>query len=84
MLVEAGRPGEAEPALPAALAHFMVDEADPIRRAEASCELARARLLQQGGPEDWRRLRECLPVYRSWPAADRESLAALEKLAAHR
>jgi eukaryotic-like serine/threonine-protein kinase len=81
MLVEAGRPREAEPVLAAALDHFVGDEPEHARRAEASCELGRARLLQGGRAEDRQRLRECLPIYRAWGLADRESVAAIEKLA---
>jgi tetratricopeptide (TPR) repeat protein len=80
ILIESGQPHEAESPLAAALVYFAGDRAEPDRRAEASCELARARLLQGGGPDDRRRLHECLPVYRAWAVADRESLAALERL----
>ncbi len=79
MLVEAGRPGEAEAALAAALDYFVGDEPEHARRAEASCELGRARVLQRGRAEDWQRLRECLPVYRAWALADRKALAAIER-----
>ena len=82
MLVEAGRPDEAEPALAAALDYFVGDEPEHIRRAEASCELGRARVLQWGRAEDRQRLRECLPVYRAWAMADRTAVAAIEKLVA--
>jgi hypothetical protein len=82
MLVESGRPGEAEPVLAAALDYFAGDEAERDRRAEASCELDRARLLRRGRREDWRRFRESLAVYRTWGLADREALAAMEELAA--
>ena len=80
MLVEAGRPGEAEAALAAALDYFVGDEPEFARRAEASCELGRARVLQGGGVEERRRLRECLPVYRAWGLADREAVISMEKL----
>ncbi len=82
MLVEAGRPGEAEATLAAALDYFVGDEPEHARRAEASCELGRARVLQRGRAEDRQRLRECLPVYRAWAMADREAVAAIEKLVA--
>jgi serine/threonine-protein kinase len=82
MLVEAGRPDEAEPALAAALDYYVGDEPEHLRRAEASCELGRARVLQRGRAEDRERLRECLPVYRAWALADRVALASMEKLAA--
>ncbi len=80
MLVEAGRPREAEPVLTAAHHYFVGDESEHARRAEASCELGRARVLQGGSPPDWRRIEECLPIYRSWGLADRDSVAALERL----
>ncbi len=82
MLVEAGRPGEAEAELAAALEFFVGDEPEPARRAEASCELGRARVLQGGRAEDRQRLRECLPAYRAWGLADREAVASMEKLVA--
>ena len=71
---------EAEPVLTAALDHFAGDETELARRAEASCELGRARVLQGGQAEDWQRLRECLPTYRAWGLADREAVAAIERL----
>ena len=83
MLVESGRPREAEPALAAALAYFVADEPEQARRAEASCELGRARVLQEGRAEDRQRLRECLLIYRNWGLADREAVAAMEKIVAH-
>ena len=82
MLVEAGRPDQAEAPLAAALDYFVGDEPEHIRRAEASCELGRARVLQRGRAEDRQRLRECLPVYRAWAMADRTAVAAFEKLVA--
>ena len=82
MLVEAGRPDQAEAPLAAALDYFIGDEPEHIRRAEASCELGRARLLPRGRAEDRQRLRECLPVYRAWAMADRTAVAAFEKLVA--
>ncbi len=82
MLVEAGRPDQAEAELAAALDYFIGDEPEHIRRAEASCELGRARVLQRGRAEDRQRLRECLPVYRAWALADRTAVAAIEKLLA--
>ena len=82
MLAEAGRPHEAEPPLRAALEWLDRAGTDKARRAEATCELARARLLQGRGPGDAQRLRECLPVYRAWGLAEREVVDALERLAA--
>jgi serine/threonine-protein kinase len=82
MLIEAGRPAEADPILSAALSWLDSREVAAARRAEASCELARARLLQRSSAEEWRRLRQCLPVYRAWGLAERETVSALERLLA--
>jgi serine/threonine-protein kinase len=81
MLAEAGRPREAEVPLRAALELLDRAATDQPRRAEATCELARARLLQARDPADAQRLGECLPVYRAWGLADREVVEALERLA---
>jgi tetratricopeptide (TPR) repeat protein len=80
LLSEAGRPREAE--VPAAAAVEWFDRAgtDAARRAEATCELARARLLQGRRAGD--ALERCLPVYRAWGLADPEVVEALEDLAA--
>jgi serine/threonine-protein kinase len=83
ILLESGRPREAEPLLAAALDHFTRDEGEWGQRTEAACELTRARLLDGGRAEDRQQLRQCLPAYRAWFLADRESIAALEKLTAH-
>ena len=82
MLNETGRPREAEPAVGAALREF-----DPLgpthpQRAEAACELARARLLQQRRDEDRRLLSECLPTYRAWGLAEPQVVTSLERLLA--
>jgi serine/threonine-protein kinase len=84
MLVEMDRLDEALAPLEAA-----ADWADPLgpanpQHAEASCELARARILRGDRDEDWRRLRQCLPVLRTWGLADPEAVAGLERLAASR
>ena len=81
MLSEAGRPREAEPVLAAALGGF--EQVAPIthpQRAEAACELARARLLQQPRDEELRRLRECLPTYKAWGLSERQVVASLARL----
>ena len=78
MLNEAGRPGEAEPPLAAALEWFDRAGTDTARRAEASCELARAQVLQGRRGEDV--LERCLPVYRAWGLAEREVVEELERL----
>ena len=80
MLNETGRPVDAEPTLVAALRG--VEPLGPThpQYAEAACELARARLLQQPREEERRRLRECLPTYRSWGLAERQVVTSLERL----
>jgi tetratricopeptide (TPR) repeat protein len=78
MRVEAGQPRAGEEALEAASAWYDEEGAEAPRRAEASCELARARLLQQDSAEERRRLAECLPAYRAWGLADVETLRALD------
>ena len=82
MLDESDRPREAEPVLAAAF-EFTGDGSVRLERAEIACELARARLLQGAGADERRRLGECLSTLRAWPLADRETVAALERLAAH-
>jgi tetratricopeptide (TPR) repeat protein len=80
MLNETGRPQDAEPGLEGALRGLEQLGPNHPQRAEAACELARARLLQQSRDEDRRRLRECLPVYRSWGLAEPQVVASLERL----
>jgi tetratricopeptide (TPR) repeat protein len=82
MLIEAGRPGEADPVLSAALEWFDRRGSAEALRAEAACELARARLLQRSSADEWRRLRQCLPVYRAWGPAESSTVSALERLLA--
>ena len=84
MLVEMGRPREAERALAAAVDDLETLGPNHPQRAEASCELGRARALQGGRAGDWQRLEQCLPIYRAWGLADREVVAALERLLAAR
>jgi serine/threonine-protein kinase len=80
MLNETGRPGDAEPILAGAFREFgHLGPANP-QRAEAACELARARLLQQPRGDVRQQLRECLPVYRSWGLAEPQVVASLERL----
>jgi tetratricopeptide (TPR) repeat protein len=78
LLAESGRPQEAERVLAAAADWYDRLGPDNVRRAEASCELARARLLQGDRPEERQRLARCLPVYRAWGLAERETVKALE------
>jgi hypothetical protein len=77
---ESGRAGEAEPKLATALRGFEHLAPSNPQRAEAACELARARLVQQPREEDRQRLRECLPVYRSWGLAEPQVVTSLEQL----
>ena len=78
MLTEAGRPREAEPPLRAALEWLDRAGTDKPRQAEASCELARARILQGSDAGD--AIGKCLPVYRAWGLAEQEVVDALERL----
>jgi hypothetical protein len=78
MLTEAGRPLQAEPPLAAAVEWFDRAGTDTARRAESTCELARARILQGRRSAD--ALSGCLPVYRAWGLAEREVVEALERL----
>jgi serine/threonine-protein kinase len=78
ILIDLGRPRDAEAPLRAAAAWYDMG-ADNGWRAEASCEYARARLLSGGTREDWERLQRCLPSYRAWGLVDREVLASLER-----
>lgn len=80
MLSDTGDSADAEPTLAASLAALEQLGATPPQRAEAVCELARARLLQKPGNEEWQRLRECLPIYRSWGLAEPQVVASLERL----
>ena len=80
MLNETGRPADAEPTLVAALGEFEHLGPTHPQYAEAACELARARLLQHPRDEERRRLRECLPTYRSWGLAERQVVTSLERL----
>ena len=82
MLDEAGRPADAEPVLAAALRALENLGPTHPQYAEAACELARARLLQHPSEEERRRLRECLPTYRSWGLAERQVVTSLERLLA--
>ena len=71
LLNETGSPRDAEPTLAAALRGLEhLGPANP-QRAEAACELARARLLQQPRDEERRRLRAsaCRPIEPGdWPS----------------
>ena len=80
MLTETGRPGEAEPMLATALRGLEQVGPTHPQRAEAACELARARLLQHPRDEERRRLRECLSTYRAWGLAEPPVVAGLERL----
>jgi serine/threonine-protein kinase len=82
MLVEMDRPGEALAPLEAAADWTGHLGPGNPQHAEATCELARARILRGGRDEDWQRLQQCLPVLRTWGLADPEAVAGLERLAA--
>jgi serine/threonine-protein kinase len=82
MLIESGRPEEAEPLLQRAIAGQQHLDPRHPQRAEAICELARARLLQKSSAEEQRRLAECLPIYRKWGLAERDVVASLDRLQA--
>jgi serine/threonine-protein kinase len=79
LLLELGRPGEAEPELSAAASYFDRLGADHPQRAEARCELGRARVMIGGGEPERQRLKECLSIYRSWGLAEREIVESMEK-----
>ena len=80
MLNESGRPGDAEPTLETALRGSESLGPTHPQRAEAACELARARLLQHSRAADRRQVRECLPIYRSWGLAEPQVVVSLERL----
>jgi eukaryotic-like serine/threonine-protein kinase len=80
MLIESDRPRPAEPLLSAALQPLDRLGADHPQRAEAACELARARVLNGARAEGLAQLRQCLPVYKAWGLAEREVVAGLERL----
>jgi eukaryotic-like serine/threonine-protein kinase len=80
MLVEMGRPGQAESPARAALAWFERWGRDNPNYADAECELGRARMLQGAVLEGRAALERCLPVYRAWGQADRKVVTAIERL----
>lgn len=80
ILIEIGRPHDAESPLQAALTWFERFGPSNPRRAETDCELGRAHLLQGSQAEGRARLQTCLPIYREWGQADREVVAAIDRL----
>jgi hypothetical protein len=82
MLIDMDRPRPAEPILSAARQWLDRLGADHPQRAEAACELARARTLTGARAEGLTQMRQCLPIYRAWGLAEREVVAALERLMA--
>jgi serine/threonine-protein kinase len=80
ILVELGRPRDAEPPLRAALTWFERFGADNPRKVETDCELGRALFLQGSRVEGRARLLGCLPVYREWGQADPEVVSAIERM----
>jgi eukaryotic-like serine/threonine-protein kinase len=82
MLIDMDRPRPAEPILSTALQWLDRLGADHPQRAEAACELARARTLIGTRAEALTQMRQCLPIYKSWGLAEREVVAALERLMA--
>jgi hypothetical protein len=83
-LNDLGRPGDADRVLSLALGYYEAMKPDQPQRAELMCELARARARQGGGAENIERLKQCLPIYRAWGAAEPEVVADLERLLAAR
>jgi hypothetical protein len=79
-LTEQGRPDRAEPVLVSAFVYFERLKPDYPRRAEAECELARARALQRADASGRSVFRRCLPIYRRWGQADRQVVEAFERL----
>lgn len=78
LLVDLGRPRDAEPDLTAAAAYLDRLGAEHPRRAEASCELGRARVML-GAVAERQRLKQCLPIYRAWGLAEEEIVQSLEQ-----
>jgi serine/threonine-protein kinase len=80
LLIDSGRPRDAEPVLTSALPGLEPLGSRHPQYAEAVCELARARLLESDNAPDRQRLSECLAVYRAWGLAEREVVANVEQL----
>jgi tetratricopeptide (TPR) repeat protein len=83
-LNDTGQPVEAEARLAATAAWYEQFAGDHPMRAEAECERARARVLQGFVDEGRARLDRCLPIYRRWGLAERETVAVLSALLARR
>jgi tetratricopeptide (TPR) repeat protein len=80
ILIETGRPQDAESPLQAALTWFERFGPSHPRLAETDCELGRAHFLQGSRAEGRARLQRCLPIYREWGQADHEVVAAIDRL----
>jgi tetratricopeptide (TPR) repeat protein len=83
-LVERHRAGDAEPVLREAVAWLQRYPADHPWRAEAACELGRARAARSGVGDERAGLESCLAVYRSWGLADQGVVASIDALLASR
>ncbi len=79
-LSEDGHPARAEPVLVSALGYFERLEPDYPKRAEAECELARARLLLRRDASAVTTLDRCLPIYRRSGQADRQVVEVFERM----
>lgn len=84
LLVNADRTTDAEALIVDALTGMTGLDASHPRRAEAECELARARLARQSTDVEWARLAACLPRYSAWPLAEQDAVEALARLHATR
>ena len=82
ILVEMGRPDQAEAPLRAALVWFERWGRDHPSYADAECEWGRARMLQGAIAEGRAAFERCLPIYRAWGQADREIVESIERLLA--
>jgi serine/threonine-protein kinase len=79
-LNEEGRPREAVPVLEEAAAALAPHPPGHPRRAEAACELARARAAIHGLEGERQGLASCLAVYRTWGQADQAVVASIDAL----
>ncbi len=82
ILNELGRPEDAEPAARAAIAWFERYGPAHPKYADAECQLGRAQVLQGKTAEGRAAIGRCLPIYRAWGLADRDDVAAIERLLA--
>ncbi len=80
ILIEMGKPHDAEAPLRAALTWFERFGPSHPRLAETDCELGRAHLLQGARVDGRARLERCLPIFREWGQADPRVVAAIDQL----